>query len=96
MNATKSQLRILDLVVWVARIQRTNIMGEESIFTMLLSTMGRISDAEGYNHNRSTYRGDLHCSFHAEMDAVSKLMSKVRLVGEENLPIMRFKGKLKS
>ena len=38
---------------------------------------------EGYNHNRSTYRGDLHCSFHAEMDAVSKLMSK-RLVGEEN------------
>ena len=38
---------------------------------------GKNKYSEGYNHNRSTYRGDLHCSFHAEMDAVSKLMSKL-------------------
>lgn len=29
----------------------------------------------GHNHERSTYRGNLMCSFHAEMDACSKLIS---------------------
>ena len=56
---------------------------------------GKDKYVEGYNHNRSTYRGDLHCSFHAEMDAVSKLMSKLVWWWKKTLPIMRFKGKLK-
>ena len=36
---------------------------------------GKKKIAEGFNHDRSTYRGQLCCSFHAERAAVSNMMS---------------------
>lgn len=77
MNATKSQLRMLELARLGCQKTKNNSEGRGKYIHYAIIHNGKNKYSEGYNHNRSTYRGDLHCSFHAEMDAVSKLMSKL-------------------
>lgn len=69
MNISNTQLRLLNLTA------RDAVNSELKYKHACLISKGHKKIVVGHNHNRSTYRGNLCCSFHAEQDAINKLMS---------------------
>ena len=71
---SNTQMRMLNLTAQTAQLSPLKYSHACGIFD------GHKKIVDGYNHERSTYRGELMCSFHAEMDACSKLMSVLFLI----------------
>ena len=69
MTISKTQLRLLNLAAEHA------VNSELKYKHACLISKGSKKIVVGHNHNRSTCRGNLCCSFHAEQDAINKLMS---------------------
>lgn len=69
MFLTNSQSRLLDLTAPEAA------NSELKYKHACMISKGTKKIVVGHNHNRSTRRGELSCSFHAEQDAINKLMS---------------------
>ena len=69
MTISKTQLRLLNLTAQEAE------NSELKYKHACLISKGNKKIVVGHNHNRSTHRGNLCCSFHAEQDAINKLMS---------------------
>ena len=69
MCLTKTQSRLLDLTAPEA--ENSDLKYKHAC----MISKGNKKIVVGHNHNRSTRRGQLCCSFHAEQDAINKLMS---------------------
>lgn len=66
---TNSQSRLLNLTAPEA--VHSNLKYKHAC----LISKGKKKIVVGHNHNRSTQNGDFYCSFHAEQDAINRLMS---------------------
>ena len=79
---SNNQIRMLNLTAQSASLSSLKYRHSCGIFK------GGKKIVEGHNHDRSTYRGKFMCSFHAEMDAYSNLMS-VLFGGKEPRCLLR-------